>query len=47
MGYGIKNRGILIIKDTVDEETIKRKINVPGILGMNVIGQWCRDIFIQ
>ena len=46
MGNIIKNRGILIIKDTMDEETRKRKINVPGILGMNVIGQ-CRDIFIQ
>ena len=30
----------------MDEETRKRKINVPGILGMNVIGH-CRDIFIQ
>ena len=46
MGNIIKNRGILIIKDTMDEETRKRKINVPGILGMNVIGQ-CRYIFIQ
>ena len=47
-GKIIKSRGILIIKDTVDEVTIKRKRDVPVALGMNVIGQ-CRDtiLFIQ
>lgn len=46
MGNVIEDRGILIIKDTEDGMTRKRKHNIPGILGMNIIGQ-CRDIFIQ
>ena len=42
MGNIIKTRGTLIIKDTVDKVTRKRKKDAPGILGTK-----CRDIVFQ
>ena len=46
MGTLLRDRGVLIVKDVVDEVTRRRKEQVPGILGMNIIRE-CRDILFQ
>ena len=39
LGITIPKRGILVVKDSEDPVTRQRKQEVPGLLGMNVIGQ--------
>ena len=39
LGITIPKRGILVVKDSEDPVTRRRKQEVPGLLGMNVIGQ--------
>lgn len=42
-GNIIPQRGFLIVKDSSDDATRKRKESVPGIIGMNILGA-CTDI---
>ena len=44
LGITIPKRGILVVKDSQDSVTRKRKQEVPGLLGMNVIEQVRREI---
>jgi hypothetical protein len=37
MGQNFPDRGVLIVKDSVDSCTRKRKESIPALLGMNVI----------
>ena len=46
MGQSLPRRGVLIIKDSADSFTRKRKELVPGLLGMNVISL-CKRLLIQ
>ena len=39
LGITIPKRGILVVKDSEDLVTRRRKQEVPGLLGMNLIGQ--------
>lgn len=39
LGVTIPKLGILVVEDSVDDVTRQRKQEVPGLLGMNVIGQ--------
>lgn len=39
MGVTIPKLGILVVEDSVDDVSRQRKQEVPGLLGMNVIGQ--------
>lgn len=43
LGITIPKRGILVVKDPEDPVTRRRKQEVPGLLGMNVIGQVRRE----
>lgn len=42
-GNILKQRGLLIVKDSTDDSTQKRKEAVPGVIGMNIISE-CRDM---
>ena len=46
MGQNLTNRGVLIMKDSVDNCTRKRKESNPGLLGMNVISA-CKSLLVQ
>mgnify|MGYP005948850939 CR=1 FL=1 len=43
LGNILKQRGLLIVKDSTDDSTRKRKEAVPGVIGMNIISE-CRDM---
>ena len=45
-GKILPKRGILIIKDPHDPSTQARKQDIPGLLGMNVIGA-CNELLTQ
>ena len=46
LGKILPKRGILIIKDPHDPSTQARKQDIPGLLGMNVIGA-CKELLTQ
>ena len=46
MGQNLPNRGVLIVKDSVDSCTGERKYYIPGLLGMNVISA-CKSLLVQ
>ena len=47
LGQCISERGILIVKDPTDVGLQGRKVETPGILGMNVLGDCYRTLFVQ
>ena len=46
MGQILPIRGVLIVKDSVDSCTRKRKESIPGLLGINVISA-CKSLLVQ
>jgi len=46
MGQNLLNRGVLIVKDSIDSCTRKRKESIPGLLGMNVISAY-KSLLVQ
>lgn len=47
LGQCISGRGVLIVKDPEDAVSICRKTAIPGILGMNVLGECYQSLFEQ
>ena len=44
LGITVPKRGILVVRDSTDPGTRQRKEEVPGLLGMNVIGEVRRQL---
>ena len=47
LGKTLSNMGILVLKDSTDPAMQSRRERVPGLLGMNIIGECYRELFLE
>lgn len=47
LGKCVAHRGVLVVKDPIDPHMQSKKLQIPGLLGMNVIKGFYYELFVQ